>query len=206
MMWQVGIIGAGDYGAQHAQALAEISHVQVAAASRRDAQALQAFVQQFGGAPYTDYHDLLDDARVQAVVIATPHNQHTEIALAAANAGKHILLEKPIAPTREECAQIIDAVERAQIAFSVGHVNHFVPAYQVAKQIIEAEEIGEIVMGTATMQKYWMVPTRRDWHLDRSRGGGVWYSSARSLDVAHEQPHYGCFCSDGNPFRTSGDI
>ena len=58
----------------------------------------------------------------------------------------------------------------------VGHVNHFVPAYQVAKSMLDAGEMGDVILGLATMQKYWMVDTRRDWHLDRATGGGVWMS------------------------------
>ncbi|NOG50727.1 MAG: Gfo/Idh/MocA family oxidoreductase [Chloroflexi bacterium] len=56
----------------------------------------------------------------------------------------------------------------------LGHVNHFAPAYRVAKSILESGEMGEVVLGTATMQKQWMESNRREWHLDRSVGGGVW--------------------------------
>ena len=173
-MWRIGIIGAGDYGEQHAKALAELSDAQLVAASRTNASALNDFTSRYGGIAYTDYQDLLNDNAVDIVVIATPHHLHTDIAIAAAQAGKHILLEKPIAPTREECEAIIHAVEVAQVKFMVGHVNHFVPAYQVAKQMLESGEMGEVVLGLATMQKYWMENNRRDWHLNRNTGGGVW--------------------------------
>lgn len=173
-MWQIGIIGAGDYGEQHAQALAELSNVKLVAASRTNASALNDFTSKYGGTAYTDYQDLLNDNSVDIVVIATPHHFHTEIALATARAGKHILLEKPIAPTLQECEAIVQAVEDTQVKFMVGHVNHFVPAYQVAKQMLESGEMGEVVLGLATMQKYWMADNRRNWHLNRQTGGGVW--------------------------------
>lgn len=56
----------------------------------------------------------------------------------------------------------------------LGHVNHFAPSYRVAKSILESGEMGEVVVGSATMQKQWMEANRREWHLDRSVGGGVW--------------------------------
>jgi phthalate 4,5-cis-dihydrodiol dehydrogenase len=173
-MWRIGIIGAGDYGAQHARAIAEIDRAQVVAASRTNKAALVDFTARYGGIGYTDYNDLLADTAVDVVVIATPHHHHTEIAVAAARARKHILLEKPLAHTPQDCRKIVDAVQTAGVKFMVGHVNHFVPAYRVAKQMIDSGEMGEVVHGLATMQKYWMVDNRREWHLNRETGGGVW--------------------------------
>lgn len=173
-MWKIGIIGAGHYGEEHARAIAQLDDAVVTAASRTNAAALAGFTARYGGAGYTDYADLLNDPEVDAVVIATPHHLHTDIALAAARAGKHILLEKPMAPTFAECQQIADAAQAAKVCLMLGHVNHFAPAYQAAKTILDSGEMGEVVLGTATMQKQWMEPNRRAWHFDRSTGGGVW--------------------------------
>ena len=173
-MWRIGIIGAGDYGQQHAKALAELSNAKLVAASRTNPEALNEFVSTYGGTGYTNYQGLLNDKRVDIVMIATPHHLHKDIAIATAQAGKHILLEKPFATTLAECELIIQAVQDADVKFMVGHVNHFVPAYQVAKEILESGEMGDVVLGLATMQKYWMESNRRNWHLDRDMGGGVW--------------------------------
>lgn len=173
-MWKIGIIGAGSYGRQHAEALAKLSNAKLVAASRTNREALDEFTSLYGGVGYVDYQALLEDHSVDIVVIATPHHLHTNIVLAAARAGKHILLEKPLSTTLSECELIIQAVQDAGVKFMVGHVNHFVPAYQIAKQMIEAGEMGDVVLGLATMQKYWMESNRRNWHLDRNVGGGVW--------------------------------
>ncbi|MCA9904388.1 MAG: Gfo/Idh/MocA family oxidoreductase [Anaerolineae bacterium] len=172
-MIQVGIIGAGSYGEAHAQAMRDLADVKLVAASRTNAAALGSFVATYGGAAYTDYRDLLADAKVDAVVIATPHHLHTEIVLAAARAGKHILLEKPMAPTLAECDQIIAACAEQGVTLMVGHVNHFVLAYERAKQILEAGELGEVVMGVSTMSKFWYESNRRWWHLQTDTGGGM---------------------------------
>ncbi len=176
-MLHVGIIGAGSYGEAHARALAEIDAVRLVAACRTDEAALREFVGRFGGKGYTDYCDLLADPGVQAVVIATPHHQHTAIAEAAAAAGKHILLEKPMASTLAECDRILQAVDRAGVKLMVGHVNHFAPAYELAKQILDSGELGEVVLGVSTMSKFWFEPNRRWWHLKRETGGGMWMTA-----------------------------
>lgn len=173
-MWGIGIIGAGSYGAQHAEAIAALDNARVVASSRTNAAALAEFTAQYGGTGYTDNAALLADPAVDAVVIATPHHLHTQVALDAAAAGKHILLEKPMAPTRDECRQIIAATRQAGVKLMIGHVNHFAPAYAAAKQLIDSGEMGEIIHGLATMQKFWFESNRREWHLDRSTGGGVW--------------------------------
>ncbi len=173
-MHRIGIIGAGDYGAQHARALQQIDGAKIAAASRTNQSALTEFVDEFGGEGHVDYRDLLADPQIDAVVIATPHHHHTEIALAAAHMGKHILLEKPMAPTLAECDAIIAAAAQAGVKLMLGHVNRFTHPYRVAKSLIESGELGTVIMGTAAMQKFWFEPNRRDWHLDRTQGGGVW--------------------------------
>lgn len=169
----VGIIGAGFFGDKHATAVHACDEFELVAASRTDRRALATFVERYGGTPYDDYRELLADDRVDAVVIATPHATHREIAVAAARAGKHVLLEKPMAVTLEECDAILAAAEEAGVTLMVGHVTHFSPAFKTAKAMLDAGEVGEIVAGLSTMRKRWFEPNRRDWHLDRAEGGGV---------------------------------
>jgi predicted dehydrogenase len=170
----IGIIGAGDFAAQHAQAITRLDHLNLVAACRTQAAALADFTARYGGKAYTDYRDLLADRCVDVVLIATPHHRHTEIAIAAARAGKHILLEKPMAPTLAECDALLQAVAEADVRLMVGHINHFVPAYRTAKALLSAGEMGEIVYAHSTMTRPWMTPNRRDWHLARDQGGGIW--------------------------------
>ena len=173
-MINVGIIGAGSFGEAHAEAIAELPNVQVVAASRTTLDALKVFTERFKVKGYTDYRELLDDKQVDVALIATPHHLHTEITVEAAQAGKHILLEKPMAPTLAECDRILQAVAKAQVKLMVGHTNQFAPAYIAAKKMVDSGEMGDIVLGTSTMSKYWFEPNRRSWHLDRATGGGMW--------------------------------
>ncbi len=173
-MINVGIIGAGSFGEAHAEAIAELPDVQVVAASRTNRDALEAFARRFKVRGYTDYRKVLDDKQVNVALIATPHHLHTEITIQAAQAGKDILLEKPMAPTLPECDQILQAVAQAKVKLMVGHTNQFAPAYVAAKKVVDSGEMGNIVMGTSTMSKFWFEPNRRPWHLDHTTGGGMW--------------------------------
>jgi phthalate 4,5-cis-dihydrodiol dehydrogenase len=174
MAVNIGIIGAGFFGAKHAEAIAALPNGRVVAANRTNLTALEAFVSRYGGRAYTRYEDVLSDPEVDAVVVATPHHLHTEIVLNAARAGKHIMLEKPIALDLQECDQIAQAVRKHGIKFMAGHTNHFVSLYQQAKEIVESGELGELVLGVDKTAKLWLASNRRDWHLDRNTGGGMW--------------------------------
>ena len=161
-MVKVGIIGAGIFGMQHAAAIAAQPNAEVVAASRTNQKALDVFTKKFGVRGYTDYSDLIANYEVDAVVIATPHHLHTEIVIDAAQSGKHILLEKPMALSLAECDQMVAVTQKAGVKFMVGHNNHFIPAYIRAKEIIASGEIGEIVLGSSTMSKRWINPNRRE--------------------------------------------
>lgn len=173
----IGIIGAGAFGERHAQALAELDDLRLVAAMRTNPPALAAFTAHYGGQGYINSADLLADPAVDAVVIATPHHLHTEIAEAAARAGKHILLEKPMAPSLAECDRILLAAKQARITLMLGHTSQFAPAYRLAKAMLDADELGDIVQGVSTMSKLWYEPNRRDWHLSRTTGGGMWLTA-----------------------------
>lgn len=175
-MLGIGIIGAGYFGEDHAKAIAEVDQLQLVASCRLNPEKLQEFVGKYGGKPYTQHQDLLADPSVDAVVIATPHHLHTHIAEDAARAKKHILLEKPMAPTLEECDHIVSIVKEQGVTLMLGHVSHFIPAYRKAKDILESGELGKVVLGSSTISKFWYEPNRRDWHLDRATGGGMWMS------------------------------
>lgn len=183
-MIRVGIIGAGGFAARHAEALGHVTGVQLHAACRRDGARLRQFTDRFGVRGYTDHRELLADPSVDAVLVATPHHQHTDVVIDAARAGKHILLEKPMAPTLAECDRIIDAAAGAGVKLMIGHVFRFVRPYRVVHDLLQKGAVGELVYGVGTMEKNWNYASRRPWHLDRALGGGVMLTAGmHTLDV-----------------------
>lgn len=129
------IEGAMQYGAE------------IAAICDSDPENLRAAGERYGvGAErrFTDYHDLLDDPRIDAVTVAVPDQQHREIACAMLRAGKHVLCEKPLALTREDVRAIIDAADESGCKCMVGQICRFTPAFEKAKQIVDSGAIGEL--------------------------------------------------------------
>ena len=169
----IGIVGAGDFGAAHARAIREVDGIRLVAACREDEAALGAFTREYGGNAYTDWRKLLDDPQVDAVVIATPHALHAEMAIGAAQAGKHILLEKPMAPTVAACDAINAAVAKSGVKLMVAHLVHFAKPCMAAKKIIEEGTIGRPLVASSWMIKLWMEHNRRGWHLRYGTGGGM---------------------------------
>ena len=96
-MLGVGILGAGFFGAFHARAIATVPDVRVVAACAEELALAEAFATEHGGKPFGDWRAMLDDGSVDAVAITAPHHLHCELAVAALEAGKHVLLEKPMA-------------------------------------------------------------------------------------------------------------
>src|SRR6478672_13884779 len=151
----VGIIGAGYFGGEHARAVAAVSGARLVAASARTPERLDRFTQQFGGRGYAEYRDMIADPAVDAVCIALPHNLHAEATVAAARAGKSILLEKPMAPSLADCDTIVSAVHETGVPLMVAHPYRYMRAYQEAIRLIQAGEIGRPVAATAAMVKDW---------------------------------------------------
>lgn len=172
-MLGIGIIGAGEWGERHAAAIKTLDGVDLIAACRTNKPALDAFCERFACRGYTDYQGLLENPKVDAVVIATPHHLHVETALAAAREGKSILLEKPLAPTLAGCDKIVEAVNKAGVLGMVGFVNRFTQSFQLGKKLLEDGEVGRPVHGISTMSRFWMTQNRRPWHLSYETGGGV---------------------------------
>lgn len=169
----VGIIGAGHFGAVHARAMTDVDEVRLVASCRENADAAAAFAAEHGGKSYGDWRALLDDPMVDAVLIATPHHLHEEITIAAARAGKHILLEKPMAPSLAACGAMLAAAEATRVKLMIGHVMHFALPCLRAKEIIDSGVLGAPVVGSSWMIKLWMESNRRPWHLNHASGGGM---------------------------------
>ncbi|MER9594445.1 MULTISPECIES: Gfo/Idh/MocA family oxidoreductase [unclassified Mesorhizobium] len=169
----IGIIGAGDFGAAHARAIREVGNTRLVASCRGNTDALERFTAEHGGRGYTDWRKLLDDKEVDAVLIASPHHLHAEMAIGAANAGKHILLEKPMAPTAAVCDAINAAVADSGVKLMVAHLMHFALPCMAARQKLEEGELGRPLIGSSWIIKLWMEHNRRDWHLRKATGGGM---------------------------------
>lgn len=142
------LVGAGRAGRVHAQSLTH--HVpggKLTAIVDADAEALEAFAADFPVEDrYLSFESALNRASFDAVVITTPTFAHEDPAVAAAEAGKHIFLEKPMALNLEECDRIIEAAQKNGVLLQMGFMRRFDPEFQAAASRIEAGEIGRPMM------------------------------------------------------------
>ena len=169
----IGIIGAGAFAAYHAKAIGETGGCRLVAASRRNSVELDLFTRKNRIKGYSDYRDLLKDPEVEAVLVATPHQTHARISMDAAAAGKHILLEKPMATSLIDCDRIIEAARAKAVTLMIAHSMQFMPSSRLARAIVNSGELGQIIYATGSVAKAWMTPNRRDWHLNDAVGGGM---------------------------------
>lgn len=141
----VGIIGTGRIGRVHAEHLSyRILQATLLGVADISEEAVQECAQQFDVPEVAqDYRVLLDNPEIEAVVICSSTDTHTQIIEEAAEAGKHIFCEKPIAFTLEEIDRALAAVEQAGVKFQVGFNRRFDPSFQRVREAIEQGEIGE---------------------------------------------------------------
>jgi predicted dehydrogenase len=139
-----------------------------------DARALEKWAGEFGFARWTtNWREIIADPSVDVVDITTPNALHAEMAVAAAEAGKHIYCEKPLATTSADAARIVSAVEKSGVISIVGFNYLKNPAQAFAKQLIESGELGEITLFRGVFDQDFLanpnVPF--SWRLDRALAG-----------------------------------
>jgi phthalate 4,5-cis-dihydrodiol dehydrogenase len=155
----------------------------VAAADIR-AEARARFAGDFSAKAYGTVDELCADAAVDAVYVATPHQFHREHATLAAKAGKHLLIEKPMALTVEDCATIVEAARRAGVHVVVGHSHSFDAPVRHLRKLIESGAFGKVRMINALNYTDYLYRPRRPEELDTSKGGGaVFNPAAHQVDL-----------------------
>lgn len=142
----VGLIGLGNSGwFYHAEGTLErSSEFDLVAVSGRTAGRTAAAGERFGATPYTSWRDLLDDHRVDVVVVATPHDLHAEMAIAALEAGKHVVVEKPMSATSAEADAMLAAADRTGRILTVFHNRRWEPSFQIIQEIVDSGELGDV--------------------------------------------------------------
>jgi phthalate 4,5-cis-dihydrodiol dehydrogenase len=172
----MGVIGLGRAAAQMLPSLAGHPHVRLVAAADPNADALARFAADFGGRTYPTAEALCADRAVDAVYIASPHQFHVGNALAAANAGKHIIVEKPMALSLEECRAMTEAAARNGVVLIVGHSHGFDPSSTIMRDLIRRGDVGPLRMIANINYNDFLYRPRRPEELDTARGGGIVYN------------------------------
>ncbi len=171
-----GLIGSGDIVRKRvAPALRELAASELVAVCRERPELAEAFAKEFGARKwYPDAATLLADPEIDAVYIATPVNLHAAHTIAAANAGKHVLCEKPMAMNVAECDAMIAACRANDVALGIAYYRHMYPAIAGIKRIIASGEIGTVVLTQINAFEYFdPAPDHpRHWFTVREKAGG----------------------------------
>ena len=184
---KTGIIGTGKVGHLHAAALASNQKSEFIAVLGRTTGKTQKFADQYGVKAYTDLDAFLKESGVEAVCICTPHPAHRDPSVAAAEAGIHLLIEKPLASSLEDCDAILGAVEKSGVKLGMLCQRRFYEPCARIREGIKAGKIGRPILGSVTVlgwrdQDYYdSDPWRGTW---KDEGGGVLVNQAvHQLDL-----------------------
>jgi phthalate 4,5-cis-dihydrodiol dehydrogenase len=181
---RLGVIGLGRAFTLMLPTFAAHPRIKMVAASDPRADARERFAEEFGAKVYADAEALCADPAVQAVYVASPHQFHVEHVKLAAAHGKHVLVEKPMALTSDDCLEMIAAAKTAGIKLLVGHSHSFDLPYLRASEMIRSGDYGRVCMINALNFTDFMYRPRRPEELDTKAGGGVVFSqAAHQVDI-----------------------
>lgn len=183
----IGIVGCGMIANFHARAIADAEGAHLVGACSRSKDEYEPFATEHGCKGYASLEEMLADDAIGAVSICTPSGLHMDPAVAAAKAGKHVIVEKPLEITTERCDQIINACEEAGVRLTVTFQSRFHESSRLMKQAVDSGRFGKITMGDAYVkwfrsQAYYdSGQWRGTWKLDG--GGALMNQAIHSVDL-----------------------
>ena len=183
----IGIVGCGMIANFHARAITDAKDTHVAGVASRRPDAAADFAAQHGVKAYESIEAMLADPAVDAVSVCTPSGAHLDPAVAAAKAGKHVIVEKPLEITTERCDQIIQACDDAGVRLAVTFQSRFHQSSQLMKAAVDQGRFGKITMGDAyvkwyrSQEYYDSGAWRGTWKLDG--GGALMNQAIHSVDL-----------------------
>jgi len=173
---RIGLIGAGGITTPHLNAFVRHPKVTEVAVADPSSEALQRVAAQFGiiKKTYADHRALLEDEDIQIVDICTPHYLHAPQAIEAMQAGKHVILEKPMAVTAQQCDEMIRVSEQTGRRLLCALCMRKFPAHIKAKELMDAGEIGKVFMGTVNIigNEFGRMNDPDNWKGDWEKAGG----------------------------------
>ena len=141
---KIGVIGCGSIARfRHLPEYAANKNVEIVAVCDIVEDRVKETAEMYNAKAYTNYEELLADESIDAISVCLPNYLHATVSIAASNAGKHVLCEKPMATSREEAQQMIEAASNNNKKLMIGHNQRFVPSHEKARQLIANGAIGK---------------------------------------------------------------
>lgn len=169
---KVGVIGCGSIAKyRHLPEYAANEHVEIVAVCDIIEDRVNQFAEEYNAKGYTDYKEVLADESIDIISVCLPNNLHAPVSIAASNAGKHVLVEKPMATSREEAEEMIEAAKTSGKKLMVGQNQRFVSSHQKAKEIIASGDIGKVYSFRTAFghggPEGWSVDGRDSWFFNK---------------------------------------
>ncbi|MDR2618787.1 MAG: Gfo/Idh/MocA family oxidoreductase [Treponema sp.] len=179
---KMAIVGAGTWGTTHAGIFREHPLAETLAICDANKEKAENAAKQYGiPKVYTRVEDMLREVPCDAVSIVTPDHLHADITVACADAGKHLLIEKPLATTREDVNRIVDAVNRNKVRVMVDLHNRWNPPFALAKDAVDRGELGRLRSGYFRLNDIkWVATDLLPWAASSSI---LWFLGSHSLDT-----------------------
>lgn len=151
----VAVVGTGFWGKNHARVYRELEETDLLAVCDIDAGRARAVADQFGAKSFTSVRRMLKNEEIKAVSVCTWSTSLARVATEAANAGKHVLVEKPMAASVRQAEKLLEAAKKNHVHLTVGFLMRFIPGLQQMKKAVEEKRIGELVSATAKRVSQW---------------------------------------------------
>lgn len=151
----VAVIGAGFWGKNHARVFSELEETELLAICDINAERAKSIAKQFGVEAYVEAGKMLKRKDIEAVSVCTWSTSLAKEAMKALKAGKHVLVEKPMAANSKQAEALIKTAEKESLHLTVGFLMRFIPGLQYIKKAIEDKRIGELVCATAKRVSQW---------------------------------------------------
>lgn len=173
-MLNIGIIGCGKIAqVRHIPEYAENKNCKLAGYYDLNTGRAEEVAKVYGGRVYSSYQELIEDNEIDAVSVCTANHYHAEITIAALNAGKHVLCEKPMATSLKECEDMVNAADKAGKILMIGHNQRLAPAHRRARKLVEEGIIGDIItfkttFGHSGPETWSITPGPNTWFFDKN--------------------------------------
>jgi phthalate 4,5-cis-dihydrodiol dehydrogenase len=181
---RMGIAGLGLAGAFMIRAATIHPRIQLCAGMDPLERPRDAFAQRFGANVYADFRELCRDRSVEAIYIASPHRFHALQAIEAMEHDKHVLVEKPLALTLEDCDAVVAAAKRTGMQLIVGHTHAFDPNVREMSRILDSGELGQLGMILSFNYNDFLFRPHRADEFDAEVGGGIAFNQlAHQIEI-----------------------
>ena len=173
---KLGVIGVGVGAAEMLPPMERASYIELFAGADIDPDVRERFKSRYPNARvYASAEELVSDPDVEAVWISTPNRFHAPMTILAANHGKHVVVEKPMALDMKQAEEMVEACEKNGVKLVAGHTQSFQPHVRLMRQIVASGELGQLGAVNAIAYTDWVIRPRTADELDPNQGGGLVY-------------------------------